>query len=274
MMKGTKNKIKKMGKGEIKLIKDFKDTQIEIEDYFLTVASDKILDFVDKKGQEKYNLMHDLIKKLKEIMSKMIDFESYELNMEEYEKTYYEIAYLKVEAEEYFNKEGEFVPDMTDEIIIQTLPNLGKLQQLITKGKIIGYSKTVNNLRFENKKFVERIQYIINMSFRETAREYMNNIYDLINNVQEITNAKADIYDELKKLNTTEEIKKQKMKKILDCDVMDDLLLESGYEPIRQNGSHLIYSDGVNSIPVPQHGTLNKGLGYEIQKQILNNEEE
>ena len=64
-----------------KLVKDFKTTQIEIEDFLIENVSDIIAEFVDKKGQEHYNLIKELCDNLKQTMVKMITFESFNINM-------------------------------------------------------------------------------------------------------------------------------------------------------------------------------------------------
>ena len=43
-----------------KLVKDFKSSQIEIEDYLIENVSDIVAEFADRKGQEHYNLINEL----------------------------------------------------------------------------------------------------------------------------------------------------------------------------------------------------------------------
>ena len=44
-------------------------------------------------------------------------------------------------------------------------------------------------------------------------------------------------------------------------------LLKLGYKIVRQKGSHVIYSDGKTTFPVPKHGVKDISIG--IEKQIL-----
>ncbi|MBS1256376.1 MAG: hypothetical protein MAG581_02198 [Deltaproteobacteria bacterium] len=44
-------------------------------------------------------------------------------------------------------------------------------------------------------------------------------------------------------------------------------LLKLGYTIVRQKGSHVIYSDGKTTFPVPKHGSEDISIG--VEKQIL-----
>lgn len=44
-------------------------------------------------------------------------------------------------------------------------------------------------------------------------------------------------------------------------------LLKIGYKVVRQKGSHVIFSDGRNTFPVPNHGVKDISLG--VERQIL-----
>jgi predicted RNA binding protein YcfA (HicA-like mRNA interferase family) len=48
-------------------------------------------------------------------------------------------------------------------------------------------------------------------------------------------------------------------------------LTKLGYRVVRQKGSHVIFSDGKNTFPVPNHGSKDISLGVERQLlKILN----
>ena len=40
-----------------------------------------------------------------------------------------------------------------------------------------------------------------------------------------------------------------------------------GYQTVRQKGSHVIFSDGKNTFPVPNHGSKDISLG--VERQLL-----
>jgi predicted RNA binding protein YcfA (HicA-like mRNA interferase family) len=258
---------------EMKIMNDFKDKEIEVENYFMTDISDIISEFSDQKGQEKYNLMKALIKELKETLTNMNDLESYELHMDEYVERFTKLNKEQTTTEKYFDIHGEFTVELILSLKEFVRPKTQELHKIITFSEMHRYDKTTNNLKLQYKKFLDRVGYIIDESIGNTCEMYKSAINKIIEPLQELIDVKVEIYNELVKPKNIEEIHKQKFKKILDCDAMNDLLFENGYSAIRQNGSHLIYSDGVKSIPVPQHSSLNKGLGYEIQKQIKNSEE-
>ncbi len=48
-------------------------------------------------------------------------------------------------------------------------------------------------------------------------------------------------------------------------------LIKLGYQVVRQKGSHVIFSDGKNTFPVPNHGSKDVSPGVESQLlKILN----
>lgn len=68
------------------------------------------------------------------------------------------------------------------------------------------------------------------------------------------------------------EVEREGYIKITNVATMIDLLTSEGYTQVRTNGSHHIYSNGKNSIPLPVHNKdLNRFLAYGIQKQIREN---
>jgi predicted RNA binding protein YcfA (HicA-like mRNA interferase family) len=44
-------------------------------------------------------------------------------------------------------------------------------------------------------------------------------------------------------------------------------LLKMGYAIVRQKGSHVVFSDGKNTFPVPNHGS--KDLSQGVERQLL-----
>ena len=44
-------------------------------------------------------------------------------------------------------------------------------------------------------------------------------------------------------------------------------LMKMGYRVVRQKGSHVIFSDGKNTFPVPNHGS--KDISPGVEKQLL-----
>lgn len=64
----------------------------------------------------------------------------------------------------------------------------------------------------------------------------------------------------------------QEYVKITNIKDMIDFLTREGYTQVRTNGSHHIYSNGKNSIPLPIHNKdMNRFLAYGIQKQVREN---
>ena len=66
-----------------------------------------------------------------------------------------------------------------------------------------------------------------------------------------------------------EEVVKNKNEKLFSYRDMDNFMKENGFEIIRYNGDHCIYSNGSYSIPLPCR-TIGKGLSMKIQSQVKN----
>ncbi|KOR32662.1 hypothetical protein TI05_05855 [Achromatium sp. WMS3] len=48
---------------------------------------------------------------------------------------------------------------------------------------------------------------------------------------------------------------------------IEDRLIKIGYRSVRQKGSHVIFSNGTITFPVPKHGS--KDISPGVEKQIL-----
>ena len=48
---------------------------------------------------------------------------------------------------------------------------------------------------------------------------------------------------------------------------VESRLLKMGYNIVRQKGSHVMFSDGKNTFPVPNHGA--KDISPGVEKQVL-----
>ncbi|MCJ7689158.1 MAG: hypothetical protein MUO60_07555, partial [Clostridiaceae bacterium] len=91
-----------------KLVKNFKSAQIEIEDYLIENVSDLVAEFADRKGQEHYNLINELCDSFKKTMSKMTTFESFNINMLDYDTKLIALNAKIVEQDKYFDISGGF----------------------------------------------------------------------------------------------------------------------------------------------------------------------
>lgn len=82
-----------------------------------------------------------------------------------------------------------------------------------------------------------------------------------------------DTIESIKEVEEKEEVKEVfkkgiETRKIFNYKDMNSYIESQGFKYIRTTGSHKIYSNGIISIPVPQH-TIGKGLSHKIQKQAL-----
>ncbi|WP_291635883.1 type II toxin-antitoxin system HicA family toxin [Clostridium sp.] len=252
-----------------KLVKDFKNLQIEIEDYLIENVSDIVAEFADRKGQEHYNLINELCDSFKKTMSKMATFESFNINMIDYDTKLIALNAKIVEQDKYFDISGDFNDEVATIAADLTKNKMLYLLSIIDVSKELGLSKTTNILNFKLKILFDRIKYILNEAIDGTTYTYEGEAEKLISPIRLIVAEKVALYNSFSIKEPLDVALKAQYKKILDYKEIDRIIKTSGFKPIRQNGSHKIYSNFEGeSIPVPQH-SLGKGLSCKIQKQIL-----
>ncbi len=109
----------------------------------------------------------------------------------------------------------------------------------------------------------------LNDAIHGTICTYEEEAEKLISPIRLIVAEKVALYDSFSIKDHLNVDIKVHNKKILDYKEIDKIIKTSGFESVRQKGSHKIYSSFEGeSIPVPQH-SLGKGLSCKIQKQIL-----
>lgn len=260
---------------EIKLTRKFKEQQKLIEDLFMTKVTDIMAEYADKRGQEKYNEVKSICNELKETLSKMEDnnLESFTNNIDEYSKRQTLLADKVAEIQEYFASTKTFSKELLKLIEDITTLETDKLHEIIITAQLLNCHKTANNLKFQFKKLIDIVTYILNESVQETISIYKSGMNNLIKEVGELADKKIELcknlISEYEENDISKEYKKE-IYKIFSYKYMNKLLEINGYEPDRQTGDHKIYKskDGKKSIPVPQRNNLGKGLSFSIQKQI------
>lgn len=130
-------------------------------------------------------------------------------------------------------------------------------------GAINDASYIIKKHRMFELKITNKLKVYINLICEDVLNEiqneynyYIKQLREYINKLNTETEIKTEITDEVKNI-----------RKIFKPKDMDKLLKSRGLEPVRQKGSHKIYTNGEKTTIVPQH-TLGKGLSYKIQKQI------
>ncbi|MGH4138340.1 type II toxin-antitoxin system HicA family toxin [Clostridium sp.] len=252
-----------------KLVKDFKTTQIEIDELLIGNVYDIVAEFADKKGQEHYNLIKELCDTLKTTISKMTTFESFNINMIDYDTKLITLNAKIVEQDKYFNISGGFNGEVATIAADLTKDKMVYLLSIIDVSKELGLSKTTNILNFKIKLLFDRIKYIINDAIDGTTSTYEEEAENLISPIRVIVAEKVALYDSFIIKEPLDVAIKTRNKKILDYKEIDRIIKTSGFKTVRQKGSHKIYCNFEGeSITVPQH-SLGKGLSNKIQKQIL-----
>ena len=251
-----------------KLVKDFKTIQIEIEDYLIENVSDIVAEFADKKGQQHYNLIKTLCDTLKITLSKMTTFESFNINMKDYDTKLVALNSKIVEQDKYFNISG-FYGEVAKIAADLTKDKIGYLLSIIDVSKELQLGKTTNILNFKIKILFDRIKYILNDAIHGTTYTYEGEAEKLISPIRLVVAEKVTLYNSFSIKEPLDVAIKTRNKRILDYKEIDKIIKTSGFKSVRQKGSHKIYSNFEGkSIPVPQH-SLGKGLSCKIQKQML-----
>lgn len=254
---------------ELKIIKEFKQLTREVENIFMTEANDIISDALDLKGNQMYNSLTSTIKQLNNVMSKIVDYESTIANNDEFnakKNDLYGLCESTVEQLEIKN----FYPELLELVTSIVKPKMEEVYEFVSASKTSGFIKVHNLMKFEISKLYNNMKYLIKRIEKETLLDYRKLIGEAICEIAIKTMEKENEIQKFAESNIASTNEKIKLEKILDCNRMDRLLAQFGYKPVRQKGSHKIYKNEINTIPVPQHAALNKNLGYGIQKQVHN----
>lgn len=163
---------------------------------------------------------------------------------------------LNIGKEQYSEEFGEYMRQYHDYLYKQGVSKKRihmegrKLQYTMSRRFVVMLNSLADNM---NKEFVGCCEYLLN------TMEFFKQHFTIDVNIP-------------KQQDIEVEIEREGYAKITDVSSMIDLLTSEGYIEVRTNGSHHIYSNGKNSIPLPIHGKdLNRFLAYGIQKQIREN---
>lgn len=256
---------------EIALIKEFNRLKKQLEDEALEFVHDELYDYFDKVGNEKLQMIDKVAKDLIKTMDKIKDYNTILGIADEYLKNYKTVNQTFDEVMDYLNGNIEFENKIKEIMSLKLTPLGDKIENLIAGSYFYGYNRVANNMKFL---FIKCKNDILDEIVKDpgnaltTYKKLICEIIDKVNNRIDSNLQKIQSYIEQAEKTENTEIEEKKLQKILDCRKMDKYLSEKGYIPTRQNGSHKIYNNGSNSIPVPQHSRLNKNLAFGIQKQM------
>lgn len=156
----------------------------------------------------------------------------------------------------YTKNAGYYMPLAHTISIIKGLKNNGFTKESILLARQCNeVQKTIMDYFFDNYTSILKLKY-----------EEVFNYIDYISS--ELKKYAKNNSEEMKeKIKTTAINTTIKKEKIFNHKEMNGLLIKNGFEPIRQKGSHKMFSNGEFTIPVPQH-PLGIGLSHKIQSQI------
>lgn len=163
---------------------------------------------------------------------------------------------LNIGKEQYSEEFGEYMRQYHDYLYKQGVSKKRihmegrKLQYTMSRRFVVMLNSLADNM---NKEFIGCCEYLLN------SMEFFKQHYTI-----DVDAPKDEI--------EVEEVEQEGYIKITDVRDMIELLLNEGYTLTRVSGSHHIYSNGKNSIPLPIHNkNMNRFLAYGIQKQIREN---
>ena len=219
-------------------------------------------DFIEKETEDKIIILNDKINILNNFF--------YEYEKDKHIKNV--MSYISIEESVVFSIEVMISNIFND--YKKYTNNLGYINPLMTILSICEAFERNRFIREKNllKRNLQEVETTIKKYFSDNyisiVMEKVKEIYEII--AYNHLKLKKFLLENKKKEKTTatENIKEVfKKRKIFDFKEMNNLLIQNGFEPIRQKGSHKMFSNGEYTIPVPQH-KLGKGLSFEIQSQM------
>lgn len=247
---------------EVKLNKEFKKIQKKLEDYWFEDGNDKLSDFADKTIREKYFDIHNKIEEIKKICKGNIYFEIVDDLNNKVDNLSDEIENLR----SYLNNPDDFRRDMINAAQEDSKVFVDEIMTLEALAYYNDMQKLSNTMHCRTIQTMGRITFVIN-----TVRdEVVNPYYEILNEeIDDISKILRDEGEELTSIikNFPEKSERSKIQKIFDYKKLNKLVKQNGFEEVRQTGDHKIFSDGIKSIPIPQH-KIGKGLSSKIQGQI------
>lgn len=261
---------------ELKLMREFKEKSKELTNFVMTDLNDELSEFLDIECNKYLLKTQELYKNVTDVINKINTMEDIKEYINKYNETVNSISEVAEEINSFFCNDDKSDKSITklimDKNISKIKPYSDELNELIIIASLMGCQKTSNNLKFQFKKLIDEITCLINEIADQVINPYkkeINNTY--LQTCELVKNKQKELMEWLEdndKDNKKNKSKDKKFKKVFKCKDMNYILEQTGYEPIRQSGSHKIYSDGIKNISVPQHTVFNKCLGYGIQKQI------
>lgn len=256
---------------ELKIMREYKKLQTEVENTIMTDINDKVSELLDKRCAEKYELAQKVTKEALEGIAPALK----ELNGVNY-KNYIralENFFDKAEAiKNYMGYENELAKEVKELVEPFIKPKMDEIEELILGTSYINLHQVSRNMFLQMQMLNKNINYLLVQIINQTLTTYKDIIYEEFTKVLEMSRKVDQKFDEIvdKKISDFEKMEKFKTQKIFDHKKLDKLIKDLGYQATRQTGSHKIYeNEQGKSVPVPQHSRdLGKGLSMKIQKQI------
>jgi predicted RNA binding protein YcfA (HicA-like mRNA interferase family) len=250
---------------EIKLNREFKALQKQLEDYFFDEGSDKLSDTADAIIRDRYLKIHNMIDAAKQFYKNTSNNELL--------KTLEDNNILNTVEEEVTNlqkyiNDGE---DIRQKLMKNAAKDTREIVDKVNELEAIAYynsmQKLANQMDARMLQSMGRIAFIINEICNEVFHPYYKQINNELGELSKILSTKQLELNRILEKHTAEESGKAKIIKIFDYKKLNKLVQDNGYKEVRQTGDHKIFSNGQKSIPVPQHG-LGRGISAKIQRQV------
>lgn len=242
---------------------------------------------IERKVSQKIDEM--TLKNLEDLNVKIYEyFTPYADRMNEILMEVYSYQYMSIEQfEDYTIKINEqlepFIKDTRDDILLKFSEEVVRknkimlseaMEEMLNEFYKIGIS--YHRAVLEHKKIfnsaVSRMQRYLNLNYNEVCNDLKEICRFSIDSMLDYNNTRVikeeEVEIEIEVINYEESNQYIKM---TELDEVIDFVVSHGYKKERQCGSHAIYKNeagNITVIPIHSGNKINKGLAYEIQKQI------
>lgn len=246
---------------QIALRREFKKLNEKLDDVLMDITVKKLEEVIDYEMSKFYKDVHNIIEQSKYEINKIDTLE--DARNSNLDKLIEELYKIKID-----NYIENIRTISRDNVFSETKPIIDEMKLLVSKAACISDMKQSNILHYSTWNAIHKITDILNLVADEYNTSYIEMVNTEIIELNKCIEKKRKyIFDDNNMHDEESVYIKRQFEKILDYKIMNKLAIEHGFKEVRQTGDHKIFSNGIDSIPIPQHD-LGKGLSFKIQKQI------
>lgn len=257
-----------MKPNQIRLRKKFYDLNKKLDD----VIINQVVPQLEERMIDELEFMYEEISSVcKE--SKISLYEvTYNFNSRNIAKIYEYIVYLGNRVDITLKKINILGDAMrtSDEITESVKDIIDDMKRLRVEALYTGDNKQSTIIQLYSTNALKKYADIVELVIVEHTKNYIDKINIEIDNFyfdHNYEKLQKMLKESLQKPSNEDKETNQLREKIFNHKKMNKLAIQNGFVEVRQRGDHKIFSNGTDSIPIPQH-ELGKGLSIKIQKQI------